>query len=541
MIECINTAGRYACGGASLLNLILRNLRVPVENDTCSAYLRAASAVLGLQEPSIRLVKILGKALDSSNSEQFYYALSLVIGVPDDFDNSQNLPVYVESPAPVPAMQPCADRPIILGFGPAGMFAAIELLARGQRPLIFERGRRIEERTLDVRRFMEKRELDEESNIQFGEGGAGTYSDGKLFSRMENSPRVKKVLDTFIRFGAPAEIAYIEKPHLGTDVLCKIVANIREHVLSNGGEIFYNSRMTDLIVQDGVATGVTINDGRQYYSSRIYMAIGHSARDTFRLLLKKGAAMEQRPISMGVRIEHPADVINRIRYGEKYKDFPGLGAAVYAFNYTDRRQARGAYTFCMCPGGEVVNASSSRGLLALNGMSYSRRAGPYSNAALVVNCHTADYGGESPLAGIEMQEGIERRAFAAGGGWRVPAQNLTDFLGDAVSRDLLPSSCACETVPADLRGILPDFICRTLAAAFAEWKRESALFVSDQALLLAPETRTSCPVRVLRDDRCQSLTIKNLYPIGEGSGYAGGITSSAADAITAVERSLSDH
>jgi len=513
---------------------------VPVEQDICSGCLGAAATALRLPEASVRVVKILSKSLDIGNREQFYYILSIVTSVPDDFPNPDRLPLYSEQALPAVSVKPCADRPVVVGFGPAGMFAAVELLARGQKPLVFERGKRVEERTLDVRRFMEKRELDEESNIQFGEGGAGTYSDGKLFSRMNNSPRVKKVLDTFIRFGAPPEIAYIEKPHLGTDVLCKIVANIREHVLSGGGEIFYSSRMTDIIVEKGAARGITINNGKQYFSSRIYMAIGHSARETFRLLHQKGAVLEQRPISMGVRIEHPADVINRIRYGAKYKDFPGLGAAVYAFNYTDRRLKRGAYTFCMCPGGEVVNASSSRGLLALNGMSYSRRAGPYSNAALVVNCHTDDYGGESPLAGIEMQEGIERKAFAVGGGWRVPAQNLTDFLQDRVSGNLRPCSCACETISADLRGILPDFICRTLAAAFEEWKRESSLFVSEEALLLAPETRTSCPLRVLRDANCQSLTIKNLYPIGEGSGYAGGITSSAADAITAVERSLAD-
>lgn len=522
------------------MNLIQRNLRVPVETDTSEHYLRAAAAALGLPEREVRLVKILSKSLDVSNPEQFYYTLSLVTSVPDAFANPAHLPVYAEQSIPPVAVKFCVDRPIIIGFGPAGMFAALELLARGQKPLIFERGKRVEERTLDVRRFMETGELAENSNIQFGEGGAGTYSDGKLFSRMNNSPRVTKVLDTFVRFGAPPEIAYIEKPHLGTDVLCKVVSNIRRHILADGGEIFYSAAMTDIIVENGVALGVAINNGKQYFSSRIYMAIGHSARDTFRLLEQKGAALEQKPICMGVRIEHPADVINRIRYGEKYKDFPGIGAAVYAFNYSNRKLARGAYTFCMCPGGEVVNASSSRGLLAINGMSYSRRAGRYSNAALVVTCHAQDYGGQAPLAGIELQEEIERKAFAVSGGWRVPAQNLTDFLQNRLSRDLLPCSCACKTKAANLREILPDFICQTLVTAFAEWQKEAPLFVSGQALLLAPETRTSCPVKVLRDDNGQSLTLKNLYPIGEGAGYAGGITSSAADAITAIERSLAN-
>jgi uncharacterized FAD-dependent dehydrogenase len=297
--------------------------------------------------------------------------------------------------------------------------------------------------------------------------------------------------------------------------------------------------MTDLLLCEEKARGVAINGRQEYASSHIYLAVGHSARDTFELLRKRGAALERRPIAVGVRIEHPAATVNLIRYGEKYKDNAGLGAAAYSFNHTDRRSGRGAYTFCMCPGGEIVNASSAQGLLVLNGMSRAARSGVLSNGALVVTCRTQDYGGEGPLAGFEFQEEIERRAFRAGGGdWTVPAQNLEDFLNAKISGALNINSCRSGTAPADLREILPGFVTAELLKAFGEFKKGYPRFVSGEAVLLAPETRTSCPVKVLRDDNCQSANIENLYPIGEGAGYAGGITSSAIDAIIAVDCSL---
>jgi uncharacterized FAD-dependent dehydrogenase len=254
----------------------------------------------------------------------------------------------------------------------------------------------------------------------------------------------------------------------------------------------------------------------------------------------KGVAMEQRPISVGVRIEHPVETINLMRYGDKYKDFPGLGAATYSLNYTNRQIRRGVYTFCMCPGGEVVNASSEQGLLVLNGMSYARRSSPYSNAALVVSCHVEDFQSASPLAGVEFQKDIERKAFMAGGGsWQVPAQNLLHFLGESGTADLHQTSYKMGAVAADMRDIFPGFVVSELMAAFHKWKEEVPLFISSQAILLGAETRTSSPVRIQRNARYESVNTENLYPIGEGSGYTGGITSSAADAIKAVEMHLS--
>jgi len=254
------------------------------------------------------------------------------------------------------------------------------------------------------------------------------------------------------------------------------------------------------------------------------------------MMHEKGVAVEQRPISVGVRVEHPVETINLMRYGDKYKNFNGLGAATYSLNYTNRKIRRGVYTFCMCPGGEVINASSNQGMLVLNGMSYSRRSSAFSNAALVVSCHADDYKSTGPLAGLEFQNDIERKAFNAGGGrWEAPAQNLMDFLGKSSSSGLNNNSYKMGAVPADMKDIFPAFVVKELLAAFNKWKEEVPLFISNHAILLGAETRTSSPVRIKRNEKLESVNIKNLYPIGEGSGYTGGITSSAADAIKAVE------
>jgi uncharacterized protein len=519
------------------LNLIINNLHIPIEEDGTDAYLAAASQKLKLAEEQISIVKILSKALDLKQQEQFYHILSLVVAVPNDYTNRQNFSVYSEPQPQSRRVVNSEDRPIIVGFGPAGMFAALELIACGLKPLIFERGKKIEERSIDVEKFIKERKLNPESNIQFGEGGAGSYSDGKLFSRRNNNTStVNRVLKTFVKFGAPQKIEYISKPHLGTDVLCEIVRNIRLHILAHGGEIHYGSRMTDILITKGTASGIIINGEQEFLSSSIYIALGHSARDTVKMLHARGVSIEQRQISVGVRIEHPVQVINLMRYGDKYQSFPGLGAATYSLNHTNRKIRRGVYTFCMCPGGEVVNASSIQGKLVLNGMSYSDRGSPFSNGGLVVSCHTDDYESDSPLAGIAFQETIEEKAFHAGGeDWAVPTQNLMDFLGKKTSSELNENSYKMGAVSADMRDLFPEFVISELEVAFQKWKKEVPLFVSHHAILLGAETRTTSPVRITRNEQYESVNTKNLYPIGEGAGYTGGITSSAADAIKAVE------
>jgi uncharacterized FAD-dependent dehydrogenase len=524
------------------LELTLNNLAVPVEQDGMAAYAKAAACRLGIDPDGVVVLKILSKTLDIRDLGQFYYQLSIVVQTPEGYANPHQFPVYQATVEAVRPKKAATERPIIVGFGPAGMFAALELIEHGLRPIIFERGKRIEERTVDVRRFIAVGELHPESNIQFGEGGAGSYSDGKLFSRRDsNTSSVNRVLHTLVRFGAPAEIEYIGKPHLGTDVLCRIVANIREYILGKGGEIHYSARMTDLVIADDRAVGIVVNNTSEHLASRIYIALGHSARDTMQMLHARGVALEQRPIAVGVRIEHPAAVVNRMRYGSKYHDFQGLGAATYSLNHTNQKIRRGVYTFCMCPGGEVVNASSSEGLLVVNGMSYSRRDSPFSNAALVVSCRPEDYPSASPLAGLAFQEAIERKAFCAGGGaWAVPAQNLLHFLGESSDVGIGENSYQMGAVGADMHDVLPAFVTKELHVAFARWRNDLPLFVSDQALLLGAETRTSSPVRIRRNERYESVNVQNLYPIGEGSGYTGGITSSAADAIRAVSLHMAE-
>jgi uncharacterized FAD-dependent dehydrogenase len=524
-----------------LLDLIVNSLRIPVEKDGIDEYLKAASIKTGIDQKNIRLIKILSKALDTSSRGQFYFTLTIALSIQGDLGSREDFPVYTEKKEPHKKLRKTSERPIIIGFGPAGIFAALELIECGIKPVIFERGKPIEERTIDVQRFIRERELNPESNIQFGEGGAGSFSDGKLFARVNNSRYANKALDTFIKFGAPSEIKYIHKPHLGTDVLCRIVINMRNYILEHGGEIHYGSKMTDLIISDGKAVGVAINNAAEYLSSSIYLALGNSSRDTFEMIREKGVAIEPKPVSVGVRVEHPAQIINLMRYGDKYKDGTGLSAATYSLNFRDRKTGRSVNAFCMCPGGEVINASSEQGLMVLNGMSYSARASVFSNAAIIVSCGVDDYKESGPLSGVEFQRDIEKKAFIAGGrNWSVPAQNMVDFLCGKETVSLNENSCRTGTIPADLKAIFPDFVNASLLAAFNKWKEDYPLFVSEYGILLGAETRTSSPVRIKRGRKHESINIKNLFPIGEGSGYAGGITSSAIDAIKAVESCLCD-
>lgn len=521
------------------MKLIINNLIIAIEDDSTAQYLLAASEKVSVPTSELSIVKILSKALDIRNQDQFFYKISLVVTVPFSYSNTLKFPAFSDESEPKPMVtNNTVDRPIIVGFGPAGMFAALSLIENGYQPIIFERGEKIDVRSEDVEKFIKEGELNPESNIQFGEGGAGSYSDGKLFSRRnKNTSTVNRVLKTFVKFGAPEEIEYISKPHLGTDVLCKIVKNIRNYILEHGGAIHYNAKMTDILIAKGSVSGIVINEEEEFLSSAVFLALGHSARDTFRLLQNKGIALEQRKIAVGVRIEHPVEIIDRMRYGGKYFGFPGLGAATYSINHTNRKIKRGVYTFCMCPGGEIVNASSEQDMLVLNGMSYSDRALPYSNGALVVSCHCNDYNSDDPLAGIAFQQQIERNSFVAGGNkWSAPAQNLMHFLGDSSQNQLHETSYQMSITASDMHEIFPDFVTKELHIAFQKWKSEVPLFVSEHALLLAAETRTSSPVRISRTENFESINTKNLYPIGEGSGYTGGITSSAADAIKAVEK-----
>ncbi len=513
------------------MDLILHNIRISLEDDDVSAYKKLAVKKLNLAADHIKKVRVAKKSLDARNKKQFFYNISLVVTVPDKYKNKWRFPVVgKDRTLSCPNREPkktLRDRPIIVGFGPAGIFAALTFLKYGILPIIFERGKKVDQRMKDIKTFEKDGVLNPESNAQFGEGGAGTYSDGKLTTRIKESGYVAEVLKRLVEFGAKPEIEYNNKPHLGTDQLCKIVKNIREFILKSGGEIHFKSKVTNLLVQRNLITGVEINGNQECFSSTVILATGHSARDTYKMLHDKGITLEQKPFAVGVRVEHPAEIINLMQYGEKYKDNEKLGPADYAFAYD------GAFSFCACPGGEIINASSEEGKLTLNGMSNSLRNSPYTNSAIVAQVRPADFGSADPLAGIEFQRMIEKKAYHPN--WSAPAQNLIDFLNSEKSSKINPNSFKMDTVSTDLSEIFPDFVFNRILSAFKQWQGRFPMFVSKEAVLMAPESRTSSPVRIVRNENGQSASLINFYPVGEGSGYAGGITSSAVDAIKTVE------
>lgn len=440
-------------------------------------------------------------------------------------------------------------RPVVVGFGPAGMFAGLLLAEAGCRPIILERGRCVEERVEDVRLFWKQGRLDPESNIQFGEGGAGTFSDGKLNSLIrEKDTAGRFVLETFVRFGAPAEIRYKNKPHIGTDILRKIVKNIREYLLSKGAEIRFGSCLSGICVrQEGARSAVCGAKVRRADTESvldtdcIILAIGHSARDTFAMLRQQGIAMEKKAFSVGLRIEHPQADIDAAQYGPSVRLMRACsGPADYKLSHR-AANGRGVYTFCMCPGGIVAAAASEPGGLVTNGMSNYDRAGRNANAAILVSVSPEDFPGDDVLGGVEFQRRLEHGAFALGGSsWKAPCQLAGDFLAgrETTSFGAVEPSFPNGCTPADLRCILPAEIYEALQESIPVFGKSIAGFDRADAVLTGCETRSSSPVRILRNDAGCSVSMEGLYPAGEGAGYAGGILSAAADGIKTVEKWL---
>ncbi len=428
-------------------------------------------------------------------------------------------------------------RPVVIGAGPCGYLAALVLAQMGFCPLILERGKAVRERTRDTFGFWRHGPLNPESNVQFGEGGAGTFSDGKLYSQIKDPQHHgRKVLEEFVKAGAPEEILYVSKPHIGTFRLVSMVENMRATIESLGGEVRFQSKVIDLDMDDGQVRGVVLAGGERIASEHVILAVGHSARDTFRMLHARGVHMEAKPFSMGVRIEHPQSLIDRARFG-RFAGHPLLGAADYKLVH-HCNNGRSAYSFCMCPGGQVVAAASEEGGVVTNGMSQYSRAERNANSAIVVGVTPEqDYPGH-PLAGIEFQRHWEARAFAAGGGnYEAPAQRVGDFLAGR------PSTALGEVEPSyqpgvhmtDLRQCLPASVAEALREAIPAFNKQIPGFAMDDALMTGVETRTSSPVRVRRGDDFQSINTRGLYPAGEGAGYAGGILSAAVDGIKAAE------
>ena len=431
-------------------------------------------------------------------------------------------------------------RPVVIGTGPCGLFAGLLLAQMGFRPIILERGKAVRERTQDTWKFWRQSQLNPESNVQFGEGGAGTFSDGKLYSQVRDPEyRSRKVLTEFVKAGAPEEILYVAKPHIGTFRLVSMVENMRASIEALGGEIRFGQCVTDFDIEhgqsEGKLRGLTLASGEYIAANHVVLAIGHSARDTFYTLHERGVFMEAKPFSIGVRIEHPQSLIDKVRYGAN-AGHPILGAADYKLVH-HAKNGRSAYSFCMCPGGTVVAAASEPGRLVTNGMSQYSRNERNANSAIVVGITPADYPG-NPLAGIEFQRQWEALAYQAGGNtYAAPAQRVGDFLAQRPSTtlgDVLPSYKPAIHL-TDLSLCLPDFVIKTLFEALPAFDKQIRGFAMDDALMTGIETRTSSPVRITRNDQYQSLNTRGLFPAGEGAGYAGGILSAAIDGIKAAE------
>ncbi|MEW9124454.1 MAG: NAD(P)/FAD-dependent oxidoreductase [Thermotaleaceae bacterium] len=441
---------------------------------------------------------------------------------------------YIEIPSGGEAMD---HRPVVIGTGPAGIFAALLLAQRGYKPLVFERGKDVEARSKDVEAFWKTGVFRSESNVQFGEGGAGTFSDGKLTTRIKDI-RVRKILKEFVEAGAPEEIIYSFKPHIGTDILKKVVKNIREKIESLGGEIHFESKITDLRIENKKIIGVEVNGEKWIKTDNVILAIGHSARDTYAMLYERGVYLRQKPFSIGVRIEHPQSIINESQYG-KYASHPRLGAADYRLTYQSTK-GRAVYTFCMCPGGMVVGASSEEGMVVTNGMSEYARDKENANSALLVQVNTEDFGGKHPLQGVEFQRKWERAAFELGGrNYHAPVQKVGDFISGKPSKNIgtVKPSYLPGVQPTDLQDCLPKFVIDSMKEAIPHFDKKIKGFALEDALMTGVETRSSAPVRIERhQETMESIGAAGLYPIGEGGGYAGGIVSAAVDGLKAAEK-----
>ncbi len=512
---------------ADLTALVLKKLRIPAD-----------------MMQSVTLAK---KSVDARDKGDVHFVLAADVKVRNEDAVLKRLKPGIANRVNPPRLAPMAlarfnRPPVVVGAGPAGLFAALTLAQAGANPILIERGKPVDQRTRDVTAMQQQGILDPDSNVQFGEGGAGTFSDGKLTTGTK-SPYIRTVLNTFVQHGAPEEILYLSKPHIGTDKLKAVVASMREEIIRLGGTVLFETRVTELLTRGSRVEGVRVvhqGEEREILTDSVLLAIGHSARDTMQRLFGQGVMMVQKPFAMGVRIEHPQELISKAQYGRCW-NHPALGAADYKLA-VHTPDGRGCYSFCMCPGGEVIAAASQKEGLCVNGMSYHARDGRNANAALLVGVNPEDFGDDHPLAGFVWQRSIEQAAYRlGGGGYRAPVQRVEDLLNSRATKSLgevLPTYQPGVT-PADLRECLPGFIVENLKFGIRRMDGQLRGFAHPDAVLTGVETRSSSPVRLNRDRlTLMAEGMDGLFPVGEGAGYAGGIVSAAVDGIVAARAAL---
>lgn len=491
--------------------------------DEESELIKRVTKKIGIKNADGLKIKIAKKSIDARHKSDIKIIYNVIVS-----DENEKLPEKVYERLTT------ARSVAVVGAGPAGLFCALTLARHGIKPIVFERGERVEERTKMVNAFFDGGELNTSSNVQFGEGGAGAFSDGKLNTQV-NSPVIKEVLQDFVKFGAPSDILYLSKPHIGSDNLPEVVKNIRNEIISLGGEFYFSTKINSLVQKNGCACGVKTEDGRVFDADSVVLAIGHSARDTFFSLHALGIFMEQKEFAVGVRVEQLQSRINLERYGEKFANAKSLPPADYKL--VSHPSTRGVFTFCMCPGGVVVPAASEEGETVVNGMSNYKRDGINANSAVICQVVKKDFLSDSPLAGVMLQREIERKTFLAAGDYKAPVQLALDFING------VPTKCLNGVLPTYRRGfefftlekLFPEAVSENLKAGLFDMDKKLNGFASDGAVLTGSETRTSSPVRITRNEYFESVSLKNLYPCGEGCGYAGGIASAAADGVKVAE------
>lgn len=501
----------------------------PEQASNAEIYTPLFAKKAGVSPKNVKKIQLTSKSIDARRSPVKVNLSARV--VVDEADDSYMVP-------PLKAKDVShAEEVVIVGAGPAGLFAALTLIEHGLKPIIVERGKRIGERKRDVAAISTKSIVDPDSNYAFGEGGAGTFSDGKLYTRSKKKGDIKRIYELFYLYGAQEEILYEAHPHIGSDVLSQVVVNIRQAILEAGGQIFFKTKMSDLIVNGKTVKGIKLSDGRTLQSRSVILATGHSARDVYEILFDHKVILEPKPIAVGVRIEHPQELINQIQYHSKAPD-PYLPPASYKL--VKQIDDRGVYSFCMCPGGFVVPATTHNESIVVNGMSPSKRNGFYANSGIVVEIRNEDIQGldRNPFAGIDLQTELEQLAYRNGGiGQVAPAQGMVDFVNSKVSPEIMGTSYFPGVVSSPMHFWLPENIRSRLQKAFQAFGKTMRGYFTNEAIILGVETRTSSPIRVFRDkENLHSFPFENLYPTGEGAGYAGGIVSSAIDGVRVARK-----